>query len=376
MLGIVYLASTLLIILYKNIFLPKEMDTVSRKRFLRFAFVVMVLLLGCRYPFAAEASDVENYYKMFERAGVMADFSAYRNRYESVEIGYLLFNWFLAKIISWPQFILFAHAIICCYLTLKFINRYSDDLQQAVGCFVAFGGLMFYSTAFRQAIAISLCLSSIKFIEEKKPVKFLALLFLAISIHNSSIVFLPAYFLVNNNITKKAIFTDIFMVVILVLSSRSLINMGNEFMDSSYGQVAYSGSFIGGAINLAIAALVIFLMYVGMPNKRRKNGPRQKRIGVELSEEILPIDFQFFHLLIIGTCIYALRFSALALERVSFYYFTPMLYILFPQVINVYLKKETNQFSRVVVFLLLAFLIIWRGREFDYVVFWGNEELI
>ena len=143
MLGVVYLISTLLIIFYKNLFLPSEMDVRSRKKLLRFTFILMVLLLGLRHPFESDSSDVTNYYNMFMRAIEGSDFSAYIERYSSIETGYLWLNWISSKLIHWPQAILIIHAIICCYFTLGFINRYSDDLLFTIVCFISFGGLLF-----------------------------------------------------------------------------------------------------------------------------------------------------------------------------------------------------------------------------------------
>ncbi len=372
--GLFYLLSILLIIVYRQFFIPKIMDDKAKKKLLRFAFVVIVLMLGCRHPFDTDVSDLTNYYYMFKNAIDYDTWQTYTKLY-TVEQGYLMFNRLLAKVITWPQAIIFVHAIVTCYLTFDFIYRYADDVLLTLICFLSFGALLFYSTAFRQSFAISLCLYSLRFAEARKPIRFLLFVILATTMHKTAIVFVFAYFLLGLKPSKATAVLDAILIMVLVLSSKYLVGFGNEVLDMNYGNSGYVGTPLGGLINLAVALGVVVMMYFDMPqNYHKLKGKRGQKYLADLDEGA-NVTFEFYHLLIVGAGIYLMRFSALALERVSFYYFTPMLYILFPQVFNKHFKKENNQFLRMVVMFILIFLIFWRGREFGYAFFWDNEEV-
>ena len=236
--GLFYLLSILLIIVYRQLFIPEIMDDKAKKKLLRFAFVVIVLMLGCRHPFDTDVSDLTNYYYMFKNAIDYDTWQTYTRLY-TVEQGYLMFNRLLAKVITWPQAIIFMHAIVTCYLTFDFIYRYADDVLLTLICFMSFGAVLFYSTAFRQSFAISLCLYSLRFAEARKPIRFLLFVILATTMHKTAIVFVFAYFLLGLKPSKATAVLDAILIMVLVLSSKYLVGFGNEMLDMNYGNAVF-----------------------------------------------------------------------------------------------------------------------------------------
>ncbi len=108
------------------------------------------------------------------------------------DTGYLVYNKILSFISSDYLFLIFVNALIIMIGYLVFIKRYSDYLFMALALFILGP---FYHTLFiyRQFIAIAICLMSIPYIIQNKPIKFLILLALAFSFHKTAIIFAVLY---------------------------------------------------------------------------------------------------------------------------------------------------------------------------------------
>jgi len=74
----------------------------------------------------------------------------------------------------------------------------------------------------RQLIAVMICLLSIRYIKDHKWKYFLLMILIAFLFHTSSLIFLPAYFVVNNSLKIKTI---IFLVIAtLIIGQSGIIN--------------------------------------------------------------------------------------------------------------------------------------------------------
>lgn len=140
------------------------------------------------------------------------------------------------------------------------IYKYSDRPALAFAVFV---GVILYHFSFsglRQAIAISFCFLSFKFIKDRKLIPFLLLVLLAYSFHKSAIVFAPAYFLYNIRINIWTIAISALLVVISFVYVDQLALIFRLFL---FGETKYSGYLEtnGGAVGLTILYFVfsIFL---------------------------------------------------------------------------------------------------------------------
>lgn len=124
----------------------------------------------------------------------------YRYSYES---GYVVLNWFVAKLgFSFHGFLV----ILAAFNMISFgtfIYRYSKIPWLS---FVLLSGLNMYEYAFgilRQSLAVSIVLWSVPYILEKKRVKTCLTILLAFMFHRTSVLFLPLLFFVEKPLTKK-----------------------------------------------------------------------------------------------------------------------------------------------------------------------------
>ncbi|WP_442263717.1 EpsG family protein [Tissierella sp.] len=162
---------------------------------------------GIRYGIGV---DYFSYVRIFNNVN-----NGYRVRTES---GFSLINLIIGKLGGNEQIMFF----VVSYLTFLFIylaiKKYENTLSLGL-CMLTFM-LFYYNISFnlvRMTLSISIMLYSFDFIYEKKAIKFLASVCLAISIHNSSIVMLPFYFLFNNISKKNKLFKFVVYLFIIIM---------------------------------------------------------------------------------------------------------------------------------------------------------------
>ena len=369
MLGKLILSAIIILIFCENILF----NSGSRKddrRILALAFIMLFFIFGCRYGLADPGSDVDIYYQYYLEAAECDDLQLYIDTHNSwMESGYLVLNWLFARIIQWPQFILFFEAAFCCGITLRFIYKYSDDVVLSLLGFMSLGVMGFYLTAFRQSIAISFCLLALEMADKKKPVAFIILVLLAMSCHGSAIVFLPAYFLIKIKVDKMFIILEIVLFAFIGQCIPFIISLGTEVFERNYvGK--FDGNKAGGIINILIGVFIVFTMMYQIENYRLPNSEKQNDVKNILVFEEKNNSYKFIYILIVGVCLYALRYKSLVIERTSLYYL-PALFVLLPSAIKNGIVEKDRELVRNFFIVGMLFLIYWRLGKSDYVFFLG-----
>ncbi len=362
--GIIFLIVVILIVLARYT-LFSDYSEYSQKKFLIFSGVIIILLFSIRNAEIELGSDLNNYYRLYCRAIESTSLTVFLDT-NPFEKGYLVLNWLLSRIIKWPQFILFFQSAFCISVTLRFIYKYSQNLLISVLGFMSLGLMQFYLTGFRQSIAIAICLIALEFAEKRKIVKFILLVTLATSIHQTSIIFAIVYILMKIPVTKFSVIIELFAVLILAQIVPNLIVIGNDIFEKEYAGI-FTGNSMGGLINLFISAVVLGLMYLRLYLNKGKNASIKNKILCRKGPKINKyyINYKLMPLLILGTGFYAMRYQALVLERISLY-FTPTLFILLPQVVDVMFEEKSKKILRIIILVGMIFLGYWRLRGFPY----------
>lgn len=334
-------------LLILKLILGKLTSDQKRKKFLLISSIPIILVMGLRYPHYGVVYDLEVYYSFYNKSIELPLGLLFKST--RLEPGYVLFNKLLATIIPWPQFILFAVAIICVSAVSYFIYKNSRDPFLSVIFYVTLGTMMFQLTGFRQAIAMSICLVSTEFIKKKELLNFLILVFLACTFHKTAIVFFPFYYLANRPKTLIHNFLSILVFIVSILFAGSITQFGNELLDMNYGK--YIGNKWGGLVPITIYVVALIL-----------SGINSKKIDDKLT----------FNMSFIGLTIYCMRYTTLALERISFFY-TPGVIILLPNAIvklrNIRLRSVLYLFA----IILAISLFIYRLNSSEigaYRFFW------
>lgn len=122
----------------------------------------------------------------------------------NTEFGYIGFNWAIAHITSNRYIFIFLYTICMYAIILHSFRRYAKNYPLASILFMA---LVFYFsfTYLRQMFAAAIIGLSIRYIIERKFLKYCAIIIAAFSFHNSAIIFFPMYFIANKKYSKARI---------------------------------------------------------------------------------------------------------------------------------------------------------------------------
>lgn len=358
------ITSLVIALIIFQVFILKTKNAKNDKVLLTVAFVALVLILGFRNGEINYGSDLNNYFRLYQRA-INYSIDDYLDS-SAFEFGYTWLNYFLAGFIPWEQFIIIFQAIVCYGFTFRYIYMHSRDTLLALLGFMSMGLFLFYLTGFRQAFAITICLLALEYAEKNKWIKAIIFVIFAATIHKTAILFLPALFLLNIRVNKFTVLTDIILCIILYSLTPFFFSLGNDFFNKSYELMTYGNEW-GGIINIVINVVILLFLYFY----------RYKYLSVatistdsdsRLSIKDKSVYLEYFHILFVGNMLYAMRYQATTIERVSFYYL-PVAFILIPQVIDNYFKGESRRLIRFIVVLCMVFLIYWRMNHLEYIVF-------
>ncbi|EOU1983770.1 EpsG family protein, partial [Clostridium perfringens] len=149
------------------------------------------------------------------RFGIGTDYFMYKDIYEyaihgattseiiswyDVEPGWAFLNRILGMLSKDTQVIFIVTSFIFIFCIYKAISDFKDDISVGMSIFIFLA--IAYIPSFnvvRQYLAIGILMLSFKYIKDKKLIKFLTIVILASFFHYTALIFLPMYYLLNNN---------------------------------------------------------------------------------------------------------------------------------------------------------------------------------
>ena len=133
------------------------------------------------------------------------------------EFGYGTFCALLTYVTSNRYIFIFIATMVIYALLIRSLTKYVDNMPFAV---VMFMGLWFFFTFtyLRQVIGATIAWLSIQYIIKRDWKRFLLVMFIAYSFHNSAIVFLPMYFVPVRRFSQKQILTVMAAALLIGLS--------------------------------------------------------------------------------------------------------------------------------------------------------------
>lgn len=151
-------------------------------------------------------------------------------RHYGNEFGYCFLNVGVA-LFSANRYIFILVATLIIYTCLYFsFKRHTNNYAFAI---ILFLGLWFFFsfTYLRQVLAASIAWLAIKYISERDIKRFLIVVFIAVTFHNSAIILLPLYFIPVRPFEKKVILIVMGVVLLLGLTD------GPATLFATYGEV-------------------------------------------------------------------------------------------------------------------------------------------
>ncbi|THE14033.1 EpsG family protein [Bacillus timonensis] len=145
------------------------------------------------------------------------------------------------------------------------IYKYSQNIFLSYLIYFSFEFFFFNFSGIRQSLALSGILISYYFIINKKPWKFIILILLSASFHNTALVFLPAYWLAQKKITKSYLLCLLgFFIIMYIMKYRIGEILTNLYYDDSQHVIGLyeSSTGIGGtAVFIILVLLLGFIFY-------------------------------------------------------------------------------------------------------------------
>lgn len=322
----------------------------KNKWFLIFAGIGIIFVMGSRKHLGG-VNDVEIYYNYYKYITNVPLKSIFINDPYQFEYGYILFNKLLSLISQNPQTILYAEATVCVSCVSYFIYKNSKKTFDSIIYFICLGSMMFMLSGFRQSIAMSICLISVEFIKEKKLIPFLICILLAYSFHQSAIIFLISYFIINSNFKLKhnLFLISIFMVVLLF--NEQIILIANRLFNRNYS--GYVGSSFNGIMYIVIYIIIILMSLI---TKKENNNDNK----ISLNMTILSSIFFVFG--------YFIEIS----QRISWYYLFGVSSAL-PNIYSLVSNKKSALIIRVMFLTLAIAIFVHRFSNnvySEYIFFW------
>lgn len=222
------------------------------------------------------------------------------------EIGYEIWSNIFYKIgLSYHHFT-FINTVADILILAYVLKKYSKYPIFSMFLFLAVQGLSFEVDLLRNAKAVLLFIISIQFIKERKLIPFLILNILGMTFHMSSVIYLPMYFILNRNYSRKIVLPLIILGNIYYLFDTKLFIHILEYMTSVLpaavgGKITSYLSIIPQNYKLPIGTLyferlVTFIMVFFFLHKEKNH--REKENPYSL---IMENSFYIFYLIFLFT---------------------------------------------------------------------------
>ena len=189
------------------------------------AFTLLVLVIGLRYGFGI---DYPAYLHIFEHLGNTWSV-------ERLEPGFYFLNWIIKALGAPGEVMIFICFLISLYFLHITIQKYSPYPELSYLIFFSIGLLFFYTSGIRQAIAISLCFFSVRYIFEKRVYPFLIILLVATTFHLTALIFLPVYFLARKTFKQYFLFLVYAASLAAIIRPLLVFELANPIISLVYG---------------------------------------------------------------------------------------------------------------------------------------------
>lgn len=203
--------------------------------------VPLTVISGLRYNVGADYKGYTSffYYMLYNpNSKVIGNF----------EVGFKLMTKFIQIFTDNPAWLFIIISTIISFFVFKAIYNESPNPPLSIFLYVSMQFYFYSMNGMRQFIAMSIFMFSIKYIKNREIIPFLLLNTIGITFHNSSILFIPLYFLYNIKLTPKVsilllsigtIFANYIYkyLLMIVLNTKYATYIGSKYDTGSHGYI-------------------------------------------------------------------------------------------------------------------------------------------
>lgn len=303
-------------------------------------------------------SDTGGYVqRSFNEALINGSLAGFLETSEKLETGYRIFTYIIAKVFGDIHWLFFIHQFIICLIVYKVAYDRREKIPMYMVMVVYY--TIFYSISLnlaRQSLAIAIILYSIKFMENRKYIKTLLLLLLAIQFHSSAIFAVFLYFIIFVNqikIKPKSKIMIFFMIICLligiIISYEQILYFMTfnisiipakfyNYLNSKYALDTINVSAF--EISFKSIWIILSIMYMSITKK-------DKKYNIE----------SYFIFLIIDLFMFSISFKISNAFRMGHYYGIPAMLLTIPVLTNVFKQDKINKIISTI--LLVAILVFY-----------------
>lgn len=297
-------------------FISKELSRKNKKRQILYIIIALLpLCLMCMLHSPNVGNDSNVYvgiYKYLRNIPLSKAIASKR-----FEKGYMLSMWLVSHIFHNPQWLFITTGLFYSFSLGHFLMRYSKSPGLTIILCVE---MLIFDTWLcinRATMAVAILLFSFKYLIEKKPIKFILVVLVAVLFHNSAIIFLIVYPLLSiyeKNISKygssKKFELIIFATVILlfITFNQLLAIFASRLGESYYGSYLNSPYMNGQA---RLSATINSILYITLLYFPRLIG------GKEIKCNRSRLDNALFVISIFNICLTILTNRSTLLARFS-----------------------------------------------------------
>lgn len=231
-----YLILTIILIIFSLLDIYFFKSKKSKKKIMIFLGVIYIFFFGLR---GFLAWDWIHYYPNFNFSlnliEVITNGDYTFNIVSHYDTGYKIYVALIKCFTDNYHVFILITTIIDCLLSFICFLRYSPYPVLSVLLFLAYSGLQIQYDLLRNIKAIFLFFFSIYYLEKNKKIIVTGLLILEILFHSSSMVYLPIYYIIKNNLLKyrKIIYTLTLVGIIIFVAQNQIIIKFLELLQSS-----------------------------------------------------------------------------------------------------------------------------------------------
>lgn len=332
-------------------------------------FICLILILQSGLRNVAVGPDTYEYYLQFERiqsTSWQQVFDYFITTYETgvgKDPGYGIFMKLVSTLISNYQiYLMLIATIFFCSFSLM-LKRFCSDIYDVFVAMLVYQALFygFFSiTGIRQTLAISILFYAFPLVYKRKLLIFLFICLIASTIHKSSLLFIPFYFIAKiKSPVKLLTYVLIALPIVFVMMRPIALYMTSFSFTESYAVYSESVEDAKGAQMFFIFMLAISILILLC------------RKSIADQPEIFKMGLNAFAL---GLFFTPLTWVDPNLMRVVMYFSVYSIFIT-GDLIRIYSYRKKLFLFSISVLLTVAVVFSIIKRNYDYAFFWQNMEL-
>lgn len=228
----------------------KKRDFINENSIYILLFICLILI------FVGNNYNPDYYYYKFI-------FQNLDNKYLIVEKGYIYFLLLCKKIINSYEFNILLTSFIGLSLIMMTFKKYTN-MKLPIFLYLLFPFFLDI-VQIRFFLAMSLFVFSLKYIIERKQIKYILLIVLAISFHKTAIIYFPIYYLYNFKIKKLKIICYLFSLIFFIFIKFDVLKMLIHVMDPLRANFYLKNNMrLGPYLFASIVIITMYLSFVSI----------------------------------------------------------------------------------------------------------------